>query len=334
MKFHYLILLLHLAFSLAFQFNNWSQIAIGKNQITTGGISSGCFMSTQLNFAHSSLISGNACTAGGPYWCAQFNEVIALTKCMDTVYSQLIDVNFLELVVYDLESVGLIDPVFNLAKSKVWLLSALNDTVVATYVVQSNAQLYGRFVKSNQIKLVTGIPGEHSQLTDSYGSTCEFLGSPYINNCAYNGAYEGLNWIYQPDKLLKTNNWNQSNLYEFKQTQYIPYVYSKEYGLSTTGYVYVPSACKILGTKCKLHVVFHGCKQTIDAIGLDFIENSGYLEIGEANNIVILFPQATQNELNPNGCWDWWGYTGPDYANKLSVQMQMVVNIISSFNLV
>jgi len=310
-------------------------ITIEKNAITTGGISSGCFMSTQLNYAYSSIISGNACTAGGPYWCAQFNEQIALTKCMDPVYSQFIDVNFLESVVYELELIGLIDPVFNLNKSKIWLLSTYNDTVVARHVVESNAQLYGKFINHNQIKLVTNMPGEHSQLTDSYGNFCEFLGSPYINNCAYNAAFQGLSWIYQPEKLLKSSTWFESNLFEFDQVKFIPLTYKKTFGIEKFGYIYVPSNCILQnGFSCKLHVVFHGCKQTIDTIGLEFIQKSGYLEIGEANNIVILFPQAMKNQLNPNGCWDWWGYTGPDYANKLSIQMQMVVNIIKSFNLV
>lgn len=38
---------------------------------------------------------------------------------------------------------------------------------------------------------------------------------------------------------------------------------------------------------------------------------AGYLPWADANNIVVVFPQATSNLLNPKGCWDLWGYTGP-----------------------
>ncbi len=64
--------------------------------VTVGGISAGCFMSTQLNYIYSSIITGNACIAGGPYWCAQNNVDIALYDCMKPYYSNYIDINLLE----------------------------------------------------------------------------------------------------------------------------------------------------------------------------------------------------------------------------------------------
>lgn len=77
------------------------------------------------------------------------------------------------------------------------------------------------------------------------------------------------------------------------------------------GFIYIPTACKNKAKQCDLHVVFHGCRQTIDHIQTQFIEKTGYLEVAEAFDIVILFPQAEKSEwepLNPNGCWDFWGY--------------------------
>lgn len=34
--------------------------------------------------------------------------------------------------------------------------------------------------------------------------------------------------------------------------------------------------------------------------------------------MIILYPQAAINEElgNGNGCWDYWGYTGPNYVEK------------------
>jgi poly(3-hydroxybutyrate) depolymerase len=51
---------------------------------------------------------------------------------------------------------------------------------------------------------------------------------------------------------------------------------------------------------------------TLADIGTEFVTNSGLNEIAESNNIIILYPQAKKsilNPSNPNGCFDWWGYT-------------------------
>ena len=34
--------------------------------------------------------------------------------------------------------------------------------------------------------------------------------------------------------------------------------------------------------------------------------------------------------LNPQGCWDWWGYTGNDYATQDAEQIQAVKQIAQS----
>jgi hypothetical protein len=30
---------------------------------------------------------------------------------------------------------------------------------------------------------------------------------------------------------------------------------------------------------------------------------------------------------NPEGCWDWWGYNGPDFAVKSAPQMVTIMNM-------
>ncbi|CAF4966563.1 unnamed protein product, partial [Rotaria socialis] len=40
---------------------------------------------------------------------------------------------------------------------------------------------------------------------------------------------------------------------------------------------------------------------------------------------------ATQTDpSNKDGCWDWWGYGSPNYANKLGAQMAGVKKMIDS----
>ena len=46
-------------------------------------------------------------------------------------------------------------------------------------------------------------------------------------------------------------------------------------------------------------------------LGMSYVKNAGYNELAEANNLVILYPQillSDENPVNPNGCWDYWGY--------------------------
>lgn len=50
--------------------------------LSVGGISAGCFAATQFHFSYSQTVKGNLCIEGGPYFCAQDSETLALTQCM------------------------------------------------------------------------------------------------------------------------------------------------------------------------------------------------------------------------------------------------------------
>ena len=52
------------------------------SDVTVSGLSSGAFMAVQLHVAYSSIISGAAVYAGGPYWCAMGNLNTAMMDCM------------------------------------------------------------------------------------------------------------------------------------------------------------------------------------------------------------------------------------------------------------
>jgi poly(3-hydroxybutyrate) depolymerase len=77
---------------------------------------------------------------------------------------------------------------------------------------------------------------------------------------------------------------------------------------------------------CRVHIALHGCLQDAGDIGGKYIRQAGYNEWADTNHIVVLYPQtrkigpAGQDPLawnpllvNPNACWDWWGYH--DFTN-------------------
>jgi hypothetical protein len=68
-------------------------------------------------------------------------------------------------------------------------------------------------------------------------------------------------------------------------------------------------------------------------IGDVFAKKTGYLEVAELNNIIVLFPQIVATRTDPEnseGCWDWWGYGSFNYANKLGPQMAGIKQMVSS----
>ena len=99
-------------------------------------------------------------------------------------------------------------------------------------------------------------------------------------------------------------------------------------GLADEGYVYIPAACKVDAT-CRIHVAFHGCLQNHDTVGDEFVKHTGFARWADANGIVVLFPQVASGNLsNPQGCWDWWGYTGSDYLTHDAPQIEAIYSML------
>jgi len=54
--------------------------------------------------------------------------------------------------------------------------------------------------------------------------------------------------------------------------------------------------------------------------GTDHVVNSGFLELAEVNNLIVVFPQVLSNPPeNRIGCWDTYGLTGQLYGMKLRI---------------
>jgi poly(3-hydroxybutyrate) depolymerase len=73
-----------------------------------------------------------------------------------------------------------------------------------------------------------------------------------------------------------------------------------------------------------VHVAFHGCRQKAE----QFARDAGYNRWADANRMIVLYPQVIARTswalYNPRGCWDWWGYTGPEYHTKAGAQIRAV----------
>lgn len=82
------------------------------------------------------------------------------------------------------------------------------------------------------------------------------------------------------------------NLVEFDQTEFFPGGDADGSSMDQTGFYYLPPSCQGSVVTCKLHIFFHGCAMGQEYIGTEFIETAGFIEVADANNIILLFPQV------------------------------------------
>jgi poly(3-hydroxybutyrate) depolymerase len=99
--------------------------------------------------------------------------------------------------------------------------------------------------------------------------------------------------------------------------------------MADTGYVFVPQECQTV-PGCRLHIAFHGCKQSEQAIGDTFYTHAGYNRWAATNRIIVLYPQTVRTAIiNPDGCWDWFAYTNSDFATKSGVQIAAIAKMVT-----
>ena len=69
-----------------------------------------------------------------------------------------------------------------------------------------------------------------------------------------------------------------------------------------------------------------------------YVRTTGYMEWAEANDLILLFPQAeggdSNDVQNPEGCWDWWGYSAadpyaPDYYSRDALQIRAIHTMLA-----
>jgi poly(3-hydroxybutyrate) depolymerase len=298
---------------------------ISVNDVSVSGISSGGYMAAQMHFAYSRTIrKGAGVIAGGPVYCSQGNVYIATGPCMADTGSR--DLSYLISTINTWSGNGYIDPTSNLSASKVYLFSGTIDSTVKQPVMNDLKTMYANYVPAANITYKNTIAAEHSLPTDYYGNGCSVNGSPYINNCNLDVAGDVLKWLYGTLNARNAGTLG-GTFVNFDQRAFWGNFDPTNHGMANDGWAYVPASCAA-GQACKLHVVFHGCKQNVATVGSAFYRNTGYNKWADTNNMVILYPQANTTTANPNGCWDWWGYDDVNFPAKSGGQMVAIKTMI------
>ena len=306
------------------------------NTASVSGLSSGAYMAGQFQIAHSSVVMGAGIIAGGPYGCAEsvhadtipgpgaafMNLSKAINGCMlDAMRAWGVpDVKLLAERAQQLAKADRIDPLEGLTRDRVYLFTGTKDRTVVPAIVTAAAELYARLgVPASQVKIVSDIPAGHAFVTLDKGIACGATGDPYITDCDYDQAGALLAHIY--GALQARAAQPGGDYVVFDQQEFLRDLAG--HGLAAAGLLYVPRLCR-LSPGCRAHIVFHGCNQQREKAGDAFARDTGYANWADANRLILLFPQVSASAVNPQGCWDWWGYTGRDYLTRKGPQIAAV----------
>ncbi|NRF70564.1 poly(3-hydroxybutyrate) depolymerase [Aquincola sp. S2] len=330
---------------------------VQRGQSSVSGLSSGAFMTVQLHLAHSASFAGAGIIAGGPYRCAESYRAAALVAedayvqsslyiCMNPLVPQAApDAAHLAQLARQAALDGDIDDIAHLGGHRVYIFTGSEDKVVASPVVARTRRFYELLgVHAAQIRYVDDVPAGHAILTDNPEDSP--LGAnqpPYINRAGYMQSHDILRHIH--GDLKPPAERPDGRLVRFDQTEF--FGNEQRASMSAYGYAYVPRAVE-QGAPARVHIALHGCKQgynytdfvngrpdsaNVPPYGNRYITSTGYNTIADSNHIIVLYPQAEGRDSaltqNPEGCWDWWGYSSPsaerpDYHSRSAIQIQAI----------
>lgn len=290
-------------------------------RVTVSGISSGAYMAQQLHTAFSAEISGVGIIAGGPFFCAKGQMILALNSCMNH-YLGIPEAEESLAEARKLERSQDIDALSHLEASRVFILAGKSDETVRPKVVDTVEDFYLKAgVAKSDIKYVTDLDVGHAFPTLNHGNPCPTKSEPpFISACARDIAGE----------ILSHMGHVRNARGRTEISRFFTYGQDRHENLQDRGVAYVPKGCEASGA-CDIHIALHGCRQTRDDLKDEFFTRTGYVDWAESNRLIVLFPQAKKSlGKNPNGCWDWWGYTGKDYHTKNGPQMKAIMKAVRS----
>ena len=295
---------------------------------TVSGLSSGAFMAVQLQVAFSHAISGAGIVAGGPYACADNSLWRALNVCMNPFFVAA-DPDRSFATTQEMAADNRIDPLQGIVADRLYLFHGKADDTVAQTSMDALRQTYVMLgVDVTNMTYVTTVDAGHGFVTEQGPVTCNATRPDFLIDCDFDQAGDILGQLY--GDLLPPVAPNDEAFVTFDQAEYA----QGAAGMDDTAFVYVPADCAA-GEVCRLHIALHGCKQGREVVGEDYARLTGFNRWAEANRIVVLYPQAERIPArwydwyggNPNGCWDWWGYSGSDYLSRTAPQMSAIARM-------
>lgn len=354
--------------------------------VSLSGLSSGAAMAVQYAVAHSGTVTAVGAVAGPQWACAPGSLSRAVNACLcgrDALAPTLETAR-------RLSEAGAIDRLAGSRPARLsrsYVFQSAADETVAQASGEANAAFLRAFTGAEP----TVDRGEAADGSDRAGhgilvpgagtESCALDGreQTYIRGC---GSHDNAGRMFEAlfgqgpdasrrrvDAIPDSEVWrfDQRALVERVKAEGAPvaadYLYfyvwparstrRSRFDLADQGSLYVPHACRAAGSRCRVHVALHGCKQDARTFAL----KAGYNNWAEAYRVIVVYPalapdapttdalcrmphfpgaaDAAWIEPNPNGCWDWWGYLDPPAATgrhltKAAPQMRVIEAIVTA----
>ena len=288
-------------------------------QTTVSGLSSGAYMAGQFHVAYSAQVIGAGIVAGGPYGCAEGRLEVALERCMATGLGEP-DPAALFAAAAKLVATGAIDPLTNLADDRVYVFSGTETTPCCRRSPpRSRRSTPWPVYRATALRVEAAVPAGHGFATEDGPVACGTTAPPFVNDCDLDQAREILAFLHGP---LQPAAATVPAPVAFDQSRYLSRPIGAGHGRDRVGLRAgglprrrgLPRPHRLPRLQAERR---HGGGDAVTV-------GAGYNRWAETNRTVVLYPQAHATWSNPNGCWDWWGYTGTAYATKAGAQMAAV----------
>ncbi|MDG0817131.1 alpha/beta hydrolase family protein [Bdellovibrio svalbardensis] len=288
--------------------------------------------------------------------CMQHPEKAHQNEAAKTASAQPMNLDFLN----DFVTKQLIADTSNISEQRVLIYQGTNDETVRAGMADRLQEFYTRLgATGNQLKMVFSEGNHNFPTLREDGIPCAEAKPPYIANCKIDLAGQILTHLL--NRNLVRSKFNEHNFHVVSQTK-------GPDSVASYGYLYANPLCLNKPSACDLHVALHGCKMS-DSFdknfqaayeakvqltrvlniqdyelkarspkmgALAFAKKAGYAEYAEAsaNHLMVFFPQtqitSDNYPANPNGCWDWYGWTGKEYATNQGSEPSWLIQQINA----
>lgn len=290
--------------------------ALNIQRVALAGISSGAFMAIQYQIAYPEDLIGVGSLAGGTWNCSQGKWQIARDQCMKQ--PDKIDLNQLFNKLENLKNNQQIGNLNLIKNHRIFLFQGQGDTVINPKSVDHLKKFLDVF--SPTILKKSDINSGHGYPTLKTTQACDQNQIPWLVNCNYDLSAEMLTWFFGP--LENKEKAKEESLWAFDQNE----LSSTQTKVADNGHIYIPQACH--KKSCDALIMLHGCLMGPALLGTQFIHGTELNDWAEANNLVVVYPATTRSLGNPNGCWDWFAYTGEDFLSRSAPQILFLNRII------
>jgi hypothetical protein len=267
--------------------------------VTVSGLSSGGFFAHQFHVAYSELVAGAGIVAGGPYACVETianpywplatldRLSAALVACTAT---GAIATGACALSAPDAsDSVALIEAPSarrhrrprSLSGDRVWLFRGELDDLVPEASSRRSKASTGTGDRGARPRESIATAAGHGMPVSEFPDDSRFRRPPArstsrrSSSSAASTPPSSCCAISTPSLAVPADApadaHDAGTLMAFDQTRFFD---PQDKQFAAAGYVYVPDICRT--QRCRLHVAFHGCRQTIEAVHDDFVRDAGY----------------------------------------------------------